>query len=316
MYDTVFFDYRQNEGSRGNLLDIVPQYLSSANVKYVNDYCFVDGRLDGLNGNSLYVKVHPNRVEIHGGSICKWSKGNNYVSMYRKDVRGFVEQVSDRLHVDINNADVRRLDVGVTLSLLYPVDVYLSHLGPMAYAYRLMQPHTVEYRRRDFTFCVYDKNREQRENGELVPELYTSTHAARAELRLLKRLTKQLNVNRVTGKMLYDESFYMQQIDRFTDTWKSINKINDFTLNFERMKGKKDLQRMGVALLVEKVGGVNEIYAQFDEAQKRKEISAKQKSDLRDCVSESMQLRDSVVVRNDAITEFDRKLMMSTKYYH
>ena len=85
--------------------------------------------------------------------------------------------------------------------------------------------------------------------------------------------------------MLYDEAFYIGLLNRWKEAYKAIQKINDVSLNFQAMKNKQQLYKMGVLSLIEQAGGQLQMIEQINEAQKRGELSKKQAFDLRQAIN-------------------------------
>ena len=138
----------------------------------------------------------------------------------------------------MSKATVTRLDIAQNFITRHPPEVYINHLGILKYATRLQEPNGVYYSQTGGRLCFYDKNREQKSNREPVPELYEGRNVLRYEQRYTNRIASQLKVGEVTGAMLYDEAFYIDILNRWKDTYKAIQKINDVSLNFQAMKSK------------------------------------------------------------------------------
>lgn len=71
---------------------------------------------------------------------------------------------------------------------------------------------------------------------------------------------------------------------------KEIDKLlkkNDVSLNFQAMRTKKQLYKMGVLSLTKQAGGQLKMIEQINEAQKRGELSKKQAFDLRKAINEA-----------------------------
>ena len=115
--------------------------------------------------------------------------------------------------------------------------------------------------------------------------------------------------------MLYDQAFYIDLLNRWRDAYTSIQKINDVQLNFEIMRNKKDLNRMGVLALVENVGGLNAMMNQIAEAQQQGKLNKKQAYDLRQAVKDACALKDGLVVENEAIAELNKKVVEAVRFY-
>lgn len=312
MYDTVNFKLAKADVGAVDFLEEVPCYLDSQTIGF-HDW----GGEQVITGSVGGLKVVANRyqIKIKDGSLCKWHLGDNFKTMGRGDVQAAIERLSDTLHLPIGKATVTRLDVAQNFIVKHPVAVYLNHLGMLKYAKRLQEPDGLYYHRRLERLCFYDKNKEQRAKCEPIPDLYKDRNVLRYEQRYTKRLPCQLNVEAVTGVLLYDEAFYMALIKRWRDTYNGINKVNDITLNFQAMTSKRQLYKMGVLTMVERVGGEVEMINQINEAQKRGDLTSKQAFDLRKEVKEVCKVKEGLTVESEVITELDKKIIEAVRFY-
>ncbi len=310
MYDTVYFKLTTDDVRDVDFLEEIPCFLENCGEHNYDGNISITGNLDCL-------KVIANRyqIKIKDGSLCKWYLGNNYRAMGRGDTQRAVEKLSDILHLPFDKATVTRLDVGYNIITSYPPEVYFNHLGELRYANRLPQPSGLYYYLYCHQACFYDKNKEQRSKHETIPELYIDRNVLRFEHRYTQRVAKQFKVETVTGAMLSDERFYIDVIDRWLQIYRGIAKINDITLNFQYMKGKQQLHRMGVLSIVERMGGEVNMINHINEAQKRGDLTTKQAYDLRQAVKNACMENEGLIVKSDAITELDKKIMEAVKYY-
>lgn len=314
MLDTVTFRLTQSEVGGCNFLREVAPYLNLEGVIEHNreGSVYVTGRLGNLS-----VSINSWQVTVGKGSLCKWMLGDNYQAMGRGDIQRAVERLSDTLHLPIDRASVMRLDVGLSMPVREPIENYFNHLGALRYAIRLQQPKSLYYNalQKAKILCFYDKNQEQRDNGSTIPELYRDANVLRYELRYMKRIPKQFGVEAVTGAALYDESFYISLLNRWREAYQAIRKVNDITLNFQEMKTKRDLQRMGILALVERWGGEVELISHINEAQKRGDLTAKQAFDLRQGVKDACAIKGGLTAPSEAISELNKKIAEAVKYY-
>jgi hypothetical protein len=310
MYDTIYFRLTQGEVQGFDFLAETPCYLED-----VAEHTFSDGVVISGNVGNLKVSLNRFQVKVKDGSLCKWYLGSNFQTMGRQDTERAIEQLSDTLHLPMSKAVVTRLDVAQNLITRYPPDVYFNHLGLLKYATRLQEPNGIYYSRTGGRLAFYDKNREQKTKREPIPELYEGRNVLRYEQRYTQRLAKQFDVSEVTGGLLYDEAFYIGLLNRWRDTYKQIQKINDVAYNFEAMKTKQQLYRMGVLSLIEQAGGQVEMLAQIAEAQKRGELTKKQAFDLRATINDVCQIRDGLTIPNEAIKELDKKIDEAVRFF-
>lgn len=311
MFDTVYFRLTQREVQGIDFLAETSCYLED-----VAEHTFGDG-LTVLTGNmgGLKVSLNQYQIKVKDGSLCKFFLGDNFKTMGRKDTQRAIEKLSDLLHLPMSKAVVTRLDVAQNFCTKHQPEAYLNHLGLLKYATRLQEPHGVYYSQTGGRLAFYDKNREQKTKREQIPELYEGRNVLRYEQRYTQRLAKQLNVMEVTGGLLYDEDFYISLLNRWRDSYKAIQKVNDITLNFAAMKTKQQFYRMGVLSLIKQAGGQVEMIAQIGDAQKRGELTKKQAYDLRQTVIDVCKVREGLTVRSDAIAELDKKVNEAVRFY-
>lgn len=308
MFDSINFKLTRSDYNGADFLSEVPCYITDISEHHYNNGIVITGCLDNLK-----VSCNEYQIKIKDGSLCKWYLGDNLQTMGRKDTERAVEKLSDLLHLPIGKALITRIDVSQNFIMQHPPKVYMNHLGAMKNAAR--QPNSLYYRKQDCGLCFYDKAREQRDKKEPLPELFENRNVLRYEQRYERRIAKHLGVAEVRASMLYDEAFYIDLLNRWRDAYTSIQKINDVQLNFEVMRNKKDLNRMGVLALVENVGGLNAMMNQIAEAQQQGKLNKKQAYDLRQAVKDACALKDGLVVENEAIAELNKKVVEAVRFY-
>ena len=293
-----------------DFLSEIPCYLENVGEHNYNDMVTITGSIGGLK-----VSLNRYQIKIKDGSLCKWYLGDNFQTLGRGDTERAVEKLSDMLHVPVSRATVTRLDVAQNFIVRHPPEVYLNHLGTLKYSTRLQEPHGIYYCRTGGRLAFYDKNREQKSNGESIPELYQDRNCLRYELRYTKRVANQFGVEEVTGAMLYDEHFYIKLLNQWKSAYLEIEKINDIQLNFQAMRTKQQLYKMGVLSLVEQAGGQMQMISQITEAQKRGELTNKQAFDLKQAIKEACKVKEGLTVPNEAIKELNGKINDAVKFY-
>lgn len=316
MYDTVNFRLSAENAGGIDFLQETPRYLDFLAYHDFSGKTIYTGSLWGLKSLcELKVTITSDIVKVGKGSLCKWHLGDNCKTMRRRDTQEAIEALSDILHLPMAKADVTRMDVAQNFIVKYPPAVYFNHLGGLKYAERLPMDNGLYYKRPNQVVCIYDKNKERGSRGESVPDLFIGRNVLRYEQRYTQRLGSQFRVEAVKAAMLYDEKFYIDVIDRWHNTYKNIEKINDISLNFGMMRNKRQLNTMGILALVERVGGEEKILEQIEEAKKRGELTSKQAFDLRQAIKEACKMGDGMTVANNAIAELDKEIKEAVRYY-
>lgn len=312
MYDTVNLRLPQSEAGGVDFLSEIPCHLADVGEHYFNGDVVITGNLNGLK-----VSVNRYQMKIKEGSLCKWYLGDNFQTMGRGDTQRAIEKLSDAFNLPMSKATVTRLDIAQNIITKHRPDVYFNHLGLLKYATRLplIEAGTLYYKQAGGRLCFYDKNREQKSKQEPIPELYEGKNVLRYEQRYTNRIAKRLNVSEVTMKMLYNEEFYINLLNKWRDNYKAIQKINDVTLNFEAMRTKQQLYKMGVLSLIEQAGGQLQMIEQINEAQKQGTLTKKQAYDLRQAVNEAGKTKEGLTAPSEAINELDKKVNEAARFY-
>jgi hypothetical protein len=238
----------------------------------------------------------------------------------RGDTQRAVEKLSDALHLPIDKATVLRVDVAQNFIVSNPVEIYYHHLGELKFSKRspLLGNGKAEglyYIRRLGVLVFYNKIAEQKGKGQPIPELYKDRNVLRYEQRYMKRLPKSFNVEHVTASLLYNENFYINLLDAWERDYFAIKKINDITLNFEKMKGKKDLYTLGVLSLIEQAGGELAIINQINEASRTGKITKKAAFDMKAAVKDACREKLGITASNECILELDKMIVEAVKFY-
>jgi len=319
MYDNTDFRLRKSDAIETNFMETA-RYFDVTGEHYFDGEPTLTGTLEG----NFKITVNRGGVNIKGGSLCKWYLGDNFSTMQRSDTKRAIERLSDVLHLPIQDATVSRIDIAANLILKNPIEVYYNHLGEWRDSNKKCKRSQITegsrmeglyYFQNNGLLVFYDKVKEQKAKQQPVPELFQKgRNVLRYEQRYTSRLPKAFNVERVTGRMLYDEKFYMKILDEWKSNYFKINKINDITINLTGMKGIKDFNRMGILCMLEMFGGEIALKEQVKEAQKVGTLSKDAAFDIRKAIENACKVRDGLTVKNDCISELDKVIKEAVKF--
>ena len=312
MYDSVNMRLFAGEAAGVDFLEEVPCRLDQHSVAehIMAGFSWVTGKLGNLS-----VRVTDGRVDVYGGSLCRWYLGNNVETMGRHDVQEAVMRLSDTLHLPMDRAEVTRLDVAENFIMRQPVDVYLGRLGRWGKALPEPRGKGIYYHRTAETLCFYDKVAEQEQEHNGVPSMYEGKNVLRYEQRFAGRLSAAFKVGRVTGGTLYDVAFYKAALARWRDTYRSIRKTHEIKPRLDVMKGKKEFYRVAALAYIEQFGGELQFMRYIDEARKCGEVDRKTAYQLRQAVEEVCKSDSVAVSYSEAIKELDKKITEAVLYY-
>lgn len=186
-------------------LDNVKEIYEDGGIGYV-----------GLLGN-LKIFMNNNRLLIQGFSLPKWWHGDNFRAMSLDECNQAVAELSDALHVPINKADVTRADFGFSVvSDYFPKD-YFFQMGILnRYKRKMLFPlreeNGIYYKNNvnskgvyTWELAAYDKIRESKSKGGVIPLEYKDANVIRLETRYKssQALKTLLGLNTVTPKELF-----------------------------------------------------------------------------------------------------------------
>jgi hypothetical protein len=249
-------------------LETIPNYFDVlAEHNYNGEYV--------LSGNSknLRIKVRKNKFSIEN-SICKWYLGSNINTLSQAQVRLANEKLSDIFHVNINEANVTRLDLAKSFQMQYPVECYLSILGQLNRYKRLEQPNGIIYRTNSKELIFYDKIKELKHNRE--ENIPCGQNLLRYELRFKNSLKRHFNHLEITPSTLAEDAFFRKAEEKYITSYNQIQKNKSFNLSLGNAKGVKGLSNLGIAFLLNEVPA-HSLIEQIKLLYKAGQISEKEK---------------------------------------
>jgi len=312
MFDNIDFNLSREQAGNIDLLAEVPLLMKNPSQHYYNDgeSVTISGYIDDLK-----VNVTENRVKIIETSLCKWYLGDNFQTLTRSDTQRAIEKISDLFHMPMYKADVTRIDLAQNFIVKHETPVYYNHLGILQFFNRLEQDKGLYYNNNNKLLVFYDKVAEYKHKNLPVPVVYQNRNVLRYEMRFTSQLLKQFNLPQLKAGLLYCEQFYIDIIDRWHEAYRNINKIRNINnIDFTMIDTKEKLKLQGVILLIQEQGGELEFLSKLDEAQKKKELTKKQKSDLKDLIKKACK-SELFTCASDEISELDKKIKEAVKYY-
>lgn len=296
--DTVKYIYT-DYGKNANLLETIPNYFEVVAEHNYNGEFVLSG-----NSKNLRIKVRKNRFSIEN-SLCKWYLGENINTLSQAQVRLANEKLSDTFHVNINEANVTRLDLAKTFQMQYPVECYLSTLGQLNRYKRLEQPNGVIYRTNSKELIFYDKIKELKHNkGENIPH---GQNLLRYELRFKNSLKKHFNQSVITPKTLSDDNFFRNAEKKYIAAYAQIQMNKIFNFSIGNAKGIKGLSNLGIAHLLKDIPA-HIIIEQIKQLHKAGQISEKEKRGMTNKLKQLESNSDNFF-DNKYVNEFNLKIL-------
>ncbi len=311
MYDTCNMRLAAYDAPGIDFLKDIPGRIEGAAEHTYQDAgaFIITGTIPGAGGSGLKVSISQAAVSVKDGSFSKWLLGDNVQTMSRGDMETAVEAISDCLGLPMWKASVTRVDVAGSFIMRYPPAAYFPHLGLLRYAIRLQEPDGLYYKTGAGRLVFYDKGKELKTGGEVVPEICRGKNLLRYERRFTTRLPHYLNRPDITAADLYNGDVYSSIISKWEQSYKDIEKINDYTLNVQAMKSKKDFDRASRLALIEKLGGELAALQMVKEQQLQGNLTKKQAYDIRGTIKDACHSGMSITTPNEVISELNDKIM-------
>jgi hypothetical protein len=219
--DTVQIYYPfTGEETFDNCLPILSIHLEQSEIRRNNstkELIFI-GRI-----RNMKVTVASHGISLNG-SLCTYHNGNNYKSLTRNQTMLCILSLQIALGIPLHNAIVRRLDFGCCLIMDAKPESYFNGLGICGKYERLQRDHSVYYLTGYKCLVFYNKYSEMkyRKHSDLPEQIHSNT--LRYEIRLKRKLSQQLNREKIFVKDLYDESFYKDMIVLWANEFARIHK--------------------------------------------------------------------------------------------
>ena len=109
----------------------------------------------------------------------------------------------------------------------------------------------------------------------------------------------------MTVPMLYDVRFYNRIVDYWRSVYRNIVKVNEYEIDIADCKGIRVLNKIGILLLVEQQGGMNEFFKKLDQQFKIGELDKRQLSEIKRQTKLLLQNKSIGVVRSPLIEELN-----------
>ncbi|BFK45370.1 hypothetical protein I180019D1_07800 [Alistipes sp. i18-0019-D1] len=203
------------------------------------------------------------------------------------------------------------MDVAYNFEVTYPPESYFYHLGNLPYYKRLEQLYngveglyysSVSDKKQ---LVFYDKIKETIHHKDYIPPEYQNKNLLRYELRFKHHIKQIFKVNKVAVPMLYDVAFYNRIVDYWKSVYRNIVKVNEYEIDITDCQGIRDLNKIGMLLLVEREGGMIEFFKRMDQQFKLGELDKRQLSEIKRQTKLLLQNKSIGVVRSPLIEELN-----------
>jgi len=268
-------------------------------------------------GSYKNFRVHCNSSGISlRGSLSKYELGDNLQRLTRGKVQMAIERLCDETLLNWKRAKVYRLDVGTCLVVKQPCSTYLKGLGELPRYQRSEQGENgLLYTTSTKALSFYDKIKEVRRKQERLPSAFEGLNVLRYEIQFRNRLKDVFRVSEILAETLYNETFYIQALSLWRDSYFAIHKQSKLKFNPKMLVGLnvKKLESSLAAIALKELGE-REVLAMIQEARKGGLLTKIQAKRLKAKVRELATL-PAIIEPSEAMLELDSKVKQAVQFY-
>ena len=175
MYDTVHLSLETSGISLQDLLNKLDWYNEPSQGFHTGNLS-VKGSIQNNSAGKLQIKfsdTFPQKLTV-SGSLAKFHYGNNLEELTRAETQKAIEQISERLSVDMRQAKVYRLDIGANFIMDRPCNEYQSLLNEsprMTRSTLSAKSNSLYFKNGRKTIILYDKVADCQRLKEPIPEV-------------------------------------------------------------------------------------------------------------------------------------------------
>ena len=237
----------------------------------------------GRIGN-MHVFGDNEKITIEG-SLAKFCNKNNIQNFSFRMVKSSINLLSQELGLPLQNARVKRIDVGVNIELNQDVPFYLIELFLLEHHQRITRHETTlrfENNSHKVQLLFYDKLKwyEKKKKKEyLIDDIRHYTKAKnlmRVELQIQERVSQIMGIKNVRVSDLYDPDFCKLLMKKWLGLYQSIFK-EALPYYPKKFKGNLDFEKFLKRLIIQLLGW-EKLNFIMRTAIKQKSLSASDKS--------------------------------------
>ncbi|MDP9080034.1 MAG: hypothetical protein M3O71_21620 [Bacteroidota bacterium] len=200
---------------------------SSTTVHY-NNYRFT------LSDNCLTAK----------GSLTKLYFGNNIQNLNFNQLQLALMEFESLFQIPFDEAKILRIDIAANVIMEKPINLYLDlFTKPSGYKLRLYEAETKSFEGSKNSLCFYDKIAELKHKDRAVYSSFETENVLKYEIKLSKNIARNLSLNDLRLKSLYDPEVYRILINCWLDGYYKVPKLTKMLpsqLNFQTLGALKD----------------------------------------------------------------------------
>jgi hypothetical protein len=190
------------------------------------------------------------------GSLSRFLTGTNYnILTYNQLIEAF-NKLGKLLNIDLNNAQIHRLDFAENLQMRSKSKAWFHYLGPSKFYKRFIEGNTIYYNSGNRKMAFYNKNLESKSKNNV--------NILRFETRWLKPYLNSWTKKELTKEYLQVDDLLKPIIfNKLLKLWEkeygSILKNNSLLIDFSIANTPKNVENQLILFAINKLGGFNNV---------------------------------------------------------
>lgn len=219
MYDTIKLWLPIEEIKDSRYFERVPAILS--NIGHTSK----ENGIEYLSGSIENLKVTIGKTGISvNGSLNKYLHSDNFQKINRQQTEIAINKLSDILSINFDRAKVQKVDISHNFIMNEPAENYYSFLGECTHYQKMLQPSSLYFQNKLKKLLFYNKVAEGEYRKQDLPIVWQNKNVLRYEMRYVSRFASQMNRSVIYAMDLYNESFYIEMIDKWIAEYFKIKK--------------------------------------------------------------------------------------------
>lgn len=245
------------------------------------------------------------------GSLPKFYFGNNLAQLDWVTTKEAIQELSNNLNIEMNDATLTRIDFGINIILNKPIHDYISNLLNYKNFAVLRFKDSVTFISKSQSLIFYDKLKEMKKNDKTtyfsIPEEYCNKNILRYEIQLKSILKQRLKLDSIQIKDLFIEENQKTLVKIWLNCYYNVDKLhietNPLFLTNKHNGIMKYLSFYGIEKL-----GLNNIFNFISELKFDVKNQIVKRSKMKTAIKELLKEVKENTLEENNLTELDNKI--------
>ena len=225
------------------MIDTIKGYMELTTYNYNDVEHLFEGKIPNSNKNGFMLSTNLSNFKItikfdykskpiklfFNGSLPKFYYGNNLAQMDWETTEKAIKDLSNNINIDLTEAILTRIDFGLNIVLIKPVNQYIISLLAYKNLGVLRFKDSVAFISKSKSVIFYDKLKEMKTNDKTayyaIPKEYQNKNILRYEIQLKRLLKQRLELEVVKIKNLFDSNVQNKLVEMWIVGYLEVDKL-------------------------------------------------------------------------------------------